>query len=404
MSGKRVLSYGDEVAWPSSPSKYSYSALRAIERCPRQWSLANASYPAVWPRSGYPDRPSAGALRGIVLHRALELLTRNLREIEPSGVPPLVGALRDFGGYSAVVGIALDDLEKKLDENPRLTQGSSAIPRAIRQDAHVLRAQLQAMSRVLIGLRPPSVNTAGATKDRPTTTRLGYGSYTEVWLESAELRLAGQADLVTLTDDSVEIVDYKTGAPSPQHREQLDLYGLLWFNDEARNPEHRAATKLRAVYPDEEAAWPAAGDKELAELAVVARERVSRADVALQTSPPPAKPSPANCNSCSVRHLCDDYWSVSPDLGRPRLVDAEVTLAEQVSGTTWRLSSSKLVPQIEGVGLLRTWTELSQLQVGDNLRLLDAYVTSDDEATWLGASRNTEIFHGPREGLTPRDT
>ena len=60
-------------SWLEAPHYISVTTLTEIETCPRQWAVKRADYPTLWERRGYPQRVHEGALRGSVVHMALEV-------------------------------------------------------------------------------------------------------------------------------------------------------------------------------------------------------------------------------------------------------------------------------------------------------------------------------------------
>src|SRR5205823_6764255 len=78
---------------------------------------------------------------------------------------------------------------------------------------------------------------------------LGLGYHSEVKLAPKKMAWVGFADAIRLSHDSCEIIDYKTGAESPAHLDQLRIYALLWARDDVVNPNARLATSLAIVYP-----------------------------------------------------------------------------------------------------------------------------------------------------------
>jgi PD-(D/E)XK nuclease superfamily len=68
---------------PEPPHRFSHSSLAELERCPRRWWLERATYTT---GQGYPSIASAAALRGTVIHAALERFADHLGA---AGFPPL---------------------------------------------------------------------------------------------------------------------------------------------------------------------------------------------------------------------------------------------------------------------------------------------------------------------------
>lgn len=114
-------------------------------------------------------------------------------------------------------------------------------------------------------------------------------------------------DALILSETTCEIIEYKTGQPKQEHKEQVRLYNLLWARDSQLNPSARKANRLSLAYTTGDIAVQPLADSELD---ILEQTVISRTDVALQAvrpTPPPARPSIQNCSHCSVRQLCSDY-------------------------------------------------------------------------------------------------
>jgi hypothetical protein len=70
--------------WAAPPELFSFSSLKAVERCPLQWQLARSRYGDL---DGFPARPSPAAAEGEIVHAALERL---FRALALEGCPALV--------------------------------------------------------------------------------------------------------------------------------------------------------------------------------------------------------------------------------------------------------------------------------------------------------------------------
>ena len=77
-----ILEIRSPRAGPGTPNRFSYSLLASLEECPRRWWLQHAQYPGI--DGPYPLPNSAAAIRGTVVHRALEAFARHL---EIAGLP-----------------------------------------------------------------------------------------------------------------------------------------------------------------------------------------------------------------------------------------------------------------------------------------------------------------------------
>src|SRR5688572_25177922 len=94
------------AAWPREPAVFSFSTLMAVELCPRQWALRNASYVIDDAEiRGYPQSIGMARLVGQILHLACESIVRADSVQAVSGVG---GRLRSLGGASQILRSAID--------------------------------------------------------------------------------------------------------------------------------------------------------------------------------------------------------------------------------------------------------------------------------------------------------
>ncbi len=298
-----------EGYWPEPPRWFSYSSFREAEECPRRWALSRATYPGVWDKAGYPERPNLAAVIGDVVHAALEEIVRALTSagLDSGASAGTVNVLRSLGGYSGVVERAIAERASKLEANPRMTSRLDSFVRDVRGHLPEMRQRTQAaLSRTRLVPRPSE-----PPRDGEGSGALSDGSYPEFEIVSDSLGWVGRVDLLTIDKHDVHIVDYKTGAPSEHHVKQLQTYALLWFRRNGAPREPPIATKLTLSYPSHDIDVPAPVEHELLDLErdLVARSAAVRQQLEQER---PARPSPENCTFCSVRHLCHIYWRTSP--------------------------------------------------------------------------------------------
>jgi hypothetical protein len=389
-----VAATAGEARWPGLPEHWSYSSLREAEECPRRWSLSRASYPSVWDRSGYPQRPAVAALVGDVVHSALE---RVLRALHAQGCDAhdegAVAVLRQLGGYSALVRDAIGDQLGRLDRNPRMASRVESLRAVLHQRVPEIRQRVQSVvTRMpLDPTSPPTDEEAGGGRGP-----LGPGSYPEIELRAPQLRFFGRVDRLSVQADQVTITDYKTGQPNPHHADQLRLYALLWQHDEDLNPGGVKATSLSIVYAAHDEVLDAPTAAELHDLASTLDARIEAAESELRLRPPPARPAPEICRYCSVRHMCEEYWagiaplSVGDVGGEPVFADCEGTIARRNGPRSWVLALAATRFEI----LLRTPTEEPGFEAGDQVRLLGVVYGADDDGvrTVATITQASEVF------------
>lgn len=388
------------VAWPPPPTRLSHSTIVEIETCPRRWALAHADYSHLWSGKGYPRRANVAALSGRVAHLALERISQAIREADE---PTFAGAavqLRALGGISRVLAEFASVEISRLDDNPRARDRAAALESELGRRIPELRLVVQsALNRAFTGAE------ALPTSDRygPSVRKaLGFGYHSEVELTPDGMAWVGYADAIRLTEDACEIIDYKTGEPSPLHDDQVRLYALLWARDSVVNPTSRLATRLVLVYPGtvREVGAPTASELQALEFEV--RERASAAEVELRRSPPKANVTPDGCRFCDVKQLCDDYWTSS---GQSHLAVLPEPWARAIQGVvTGQRGDSITLMAVEhdpylapGSEVLVTRLEGDARMPGRRLRLVDIRVRDDPEArvVIVSVGPQSEVFLVP---------
>lgn len=384
--------------WADAPEWMSYSRLREMEACPRRWSLSSASYTEIWSRRGYPSKIYFSALAGQIIHAALEMITNALNRAGCVSVTDdrFVGVMRELGGYTKIVEATVESTCDDLQDNPRFTSKSDYISKKLRNSVPMLREQVQILTgklRLQGGFVTTTVSGSQSNR-RGTRSALGNGTYSEVELRVDQLRWRGFIDALILSDTSCEIVDYKTGVPKPEHKEQVRFYSLLWARDAQLNPTGRTVNRLTLSYSTTDVAVE---PLTRSQLNVLEQDAVSRSNIALDVIrqiPPPAVPSIHNCSYCSVRQLCGDYWtgkvqqllaqeaSRESSIARGCLIDLEVDNLEQQTPQSWNAV----------VLLCRDLPTRSQIQIrlSDFNSLLKAVLNSGKRVRIIDASSITQ--------------
>ena len=301
---------GRAIVWPAAPSEMSYSVLSDLEACPRRWALEHATYSDVWTGRGYPPPASLSAMAGRVVHRALELLLKASASVPDSlvGATALVFALRELDGLSVLLRRVVDQVVESYQGNPR----ASATLDRTRDDLIARIPKLRAQTQAHIARLAPNLPVrqgSHASTGGLGTGALGDGSFPEMLIQSSVLGWKGIVDLLTISGEQVEIVDFKTGSHSPLHAEQLMVYAVLWKDDQRRNPTARDATQLRVSYSGDEVVLDGPPIDVLDGLRDDLRRRTDAALELTVGREPLARPTADNCEWCSVRHLCEDYWA-----------------------------------------------------------------------------------------------
>lgn len=370
-------------AWPKPPEEVTFSALREIEACTRRWALSMADYPSLWTNRGYPARMNVKALAGTVVHAVIETVTK---ELVMAGCPSVLDAsavsvLQRLGGWSKVVGLEIDALVLRCAANPRLSRLSDYFGRSLRAQVPELRSRVQTMlaRRVLLSKSKPSSTSVPRRERGP----LGNGVYCELDLRVPRLGWKGRVDLLSLTAESCEITDFKTGEPDDEHAFQLRVYATLWNQDSGLNPNARLATQLVLAYQHADVTVAVPKSEEIPAIASELTARGAAARNAVKVYPPEAKPSAEVCRYCGVRQLCETYWEpavqerlVGKSAGDIKgYVDVAATVQRRHGPKSWDIAIGTGTDQIKG--LLRTTGDI-ELRAGQKLRILDVAQSVDD--------------------------
>lgn len=381
----------------------SVSRLLAIEACPRRWALETADYPAIWSNHGYPTKLNRAALSGQAVHLALQRLTTKLTDLGLGTVhdAEFVQAVRELGGFTELLKQSIDAVVSSYRENPRVDLEQVEAWTAARLPE--LREHLQLL---VSRLRVHVCSSAQSQHDRREGP-LPVGSHSELGIDDSDLGWRGFVDLLTLSDDECEIVDFKTGQHHPEHEFQIQVYGVLWRRSKALNPSGRPPTKLTLSYLDGDIdvlPLPAANVPEFEE---DLRSRTVAVRRAVSETPPEAKPDPEYCCHCPTRQLCEAYWS--PTLhahwneacaSTPAFVDIQVSGLTHRSNSVWEgvvssgnlTAGTKVLVQVSGKS-----QSVGTIDSANRVRILGGQLLHTDpgDRPLVAANRATEVFSVP---------
>jgi hypothetical protein len=380
---------GISALLPSAPEWFSYSSLAEAKACPRRWSLRRASYPAVWDGRGYPPLRSVSSVAGDVVHDGLERIVRGLvaAGCSSSTSADAVGVLRGLGGISDILRAGIETQIAKLQNNPRMSGRLDGLRRSLIERLPAMRRTVQQiLSRAVLSEYSVSAHADG---DAPNATHVGgadrfrgNGSWPEAEVRSSALGFLGRVDLLTLAGSDVHVVDYKTGAFSEHHAEQVRTYAVLWAHRDNGDADRSRATRLTLAYASGEVEVDPPSDDEVTMLGDALVSAVDSARAVLDVRPPPANPGITTCEFCEVRHLCDPYWAEVVSVPTEGFTDAEVRVRSRNGPRSWT------VDMITGDGLLRCADE-SDLPIGAAVRVLGGLLTRTEDSDTPVLSLNT---------------
>lgn len=364
--------------WSAPPSYWSFSSLEEAITCPRRFALTRASYPQIWDKAGYPDRITEQALVGRVIHKAVETVLCKFRSAGCNSVSDALAirVIRGLGGYTSIVTVGVNGALEGLNVNPRMDQQRVHLDVKLRRRIPEMRAAVQKLiTRTSLVESVPDRNEGDGSRSIRPRSRISRGTHPEVTLFADDERFNGRVDLVTVREDCVDLLDFKSGGPVDRHSWQVTLYGLLWVSDQVANPGRLPIRSLTVVYPDRDlsVAVPTQWDDVRSQLVA----EIARAEEGLAETPPSAYPS-TDCYYCPVRHLCDEYWRspyVQRDGRSSTFTDIEVLVRRRNGPRSWM---ARLIADSSEV-LLRTSSEDDVFAPGQRLRILDIVVVESDD-------------------------
>jgi CRISPR/Cas system-associated exonuclease Cas4 (RecB family) len=397
------------------PAYYSHTGLTQIESCPRRWWLLHAKYDAL--AGPYPEPVSSGAMRGSIVHAALERFSvewsRSGMTKEPGGVKafrrqfPIREIVRETrrrllenarGNLRAQMAmleanVSVDSCISLFKDLVRRSYGEPAFENAVAAEHCEDRSEerLAGASAELIGER--------AKKDVPCPAVLP-----EVTPKVEDPRVHGKIDLVVTAEEGDCLVEYKTGEPKPEHEKQSRLYAFLWWAVTGRVVRER-----QLLYPNQNPVKLGAMTRaELEEEGVQLRERIAWADGEVQSALPSVRIDAERCRLCTVRQLCEKYWTaretaasrwtredagrMRPGAGNPEWRDFEIELQQTEQLAEGFIVRGKPNGGTQIVCKIPPQFRASSADSFKNVRFLNVGLVADGEGTRVVWSSASEAF------------
>jgi hypothetical protein len=350
----------------------------------------------LWSGHGYPRLLQPGAVAGQVIHATIRRLASMLAQAGCTSAldPEAASVLRGVGGLTVVLHEELARVLDRERDNPRVQATIARVRDELTCEVPAMRQHVQAQLQRMV-LTP---RVAGANGDGTSGGALPDGSYYELRLRASGVDFVGVVDLLTITHGQCTIWDFKTGAVSERHVEQLRVYALLWTED-PRNPTQKPPDRLVLSYEHHEQHVPSLSSDDVAALRGELSQRVRLATAALGTIPPPACPAPAHCAYCDVRQLCPEYWSALPtweDGGAvSRWRDVEVDVGSARGPRSWDailvrgvgVKRPSPIVLVHGNPVVENW-----LSAGVHVRLLGVHSSVVDGVTLVTMTAATQAF------------
>jgi len=377
-----------------APEWMSFYVFKEAQRCPLSIALQRSSYRQLWDGFGYPTRPNAAAVSGIVIHETAEAI---LKELAQAGVtslmqPAAMKILKELGGFTKVLNDSLIEFFASHSNNPRFEQFRDNLFRDLQLKLPQMRATLQALlvSHVWAPSRSGSedlrkmISNPGSEK-RAQRLPLGVGTFVEVDLQDSPAKWRGRVDIIDVNERGCTITDLKSGGAADDHKEQLILYSMLWGEDSERNPSRLPVQSLQIVYASGVVAVAVPDDTQMLNFRRGLIDSSELVRSALNASTVPASPSQENCRHCQVKLICQPFWDSLPNIrSEDHLSNNQVTLIETRGDRAWlaNITASSALDVNQKVvvrnysGGKAFWAEM---RPGHSVRLTDGVLSSFDE-------------------------
>jgi hypothetical protein len=198
------------------------------------------------------------------------------------------------------------------------------------------------------------------------------------------LPVVGILDLIRATDEGVVVVDFKTGAPRPEHQEQVELYALLWWRKTDEVP-----VRVAVQYLNGRQEWSVSRER-LESLERTLEANISDASTSLRNPPAEARPSD-DCASCLVRARCDEGWQFAQALrnrprGYARDLEAVVVSDPTATGYLIKCADGTEFPVVFEASI---GTALPKIRCGDRVRMVGVHQRDSGE---LELARSSEMY------------
>ena len=383
---------------PSKPGDFtgehriwSASTLNEIEECPKRFALRRANFPEIWSRAGFPNRISAAQVKGIVVHEVVSMIMNSVQNSSELAEKSVMSFLKERGGYLELLRFILDKELLSTKSNPRAELMVEAIKREILADLSELRGQVQYFVKESINKLPtasPRVKNEEINEIRSTTFQI-LPINSEFKIVDSEFPIEGYLDLLLTNEEIDHIIDYKTSKTiHDQYWDQLRLYAWLWYRS-AKNLR-KGDCRIEVISGANLSESRVIKIEDLPAIQMSVLDRIKNAERSI-TGEIAAKPSVDSCKFCAVKVMCNSYWSMNENQStEAKWSDMRIRTIGNLGGNAWSVSTlSDDIPAMLIVGD----RDDGSIQIGQELRLLNAYKNEDEESgVVIRLSQNSEIF------------
>ena len=370
---------------------WSASTLKEVEECPKRFALRRASFPEIWSRTGFPNRISTAQVKGIVVHEVVSKIMNSLQNSSELPEISVLTFLKERGGYLELLKITLEKELLLASSNPRARLMVESIKQEILSDLSELRSQVQYFVKESIN-KVPRVS---SSVDNVELNDISYTTFqippinSEYKIVDSEFPIEGYLDLLLTNEDIDHIIDYKTSKTiHDEYWDQLSLYAWLW-NRSSKNLR-KGDCRVEVISGANLSESRVIKIEDLPSIQMNVTNRIQSAEQSI-TGEIAAKPSIESCRYCSVKVLCNPYWNMNENQStESKWADIRIRTMGSLGGNAWSVS---ILSDDTPAMLVLGDRDDGSIEIGQELRLLNAYKNEDEEAgVVIRLSQNSEIF------------
>jgi hypothetical protein len=258
-------------------------------------------------------------------------------------------------------------------------------------DLSELRSQVQYFVKESINKLPTASSHVQNEEinEKPSTTFQIQPINSEYKIVDNEFPIEGYLDLLLTNEDIDHIIDYKTSKTiHDEYWEQLSLYAWLWSRSAKNLRKGDCRIEVISGANLSESRIIKIEDLPVVQMRVL--DRIKKAELSL-TGEIAAKPSIDSCRFCTVKVMCNSYWTMNENQWtEAKWSDMRIRTLGNLGGNAWSvLMLSDSTPAMLIVGD----RDDGSIEIGQELRLLNAYKNEDEETgVVIRLSQNSEIF------------
>lgn len=381
---------------PEFPEYLSFSTYQQLTKCPKQWFLLNSEYPEIWSKKGYPRKVNEFTIMGSAVHQSLEIIIDKMKEESIDfGSKNYIRLIKELGGLRNILKGEIEQLldQSQYSENPRYLRVRKNLSLKIKKN--LLETYFRQLRTLLAKLNLPVKSETNKQISKKSSRELP-SVMTERYVQSEAMKWKGIIDLVINDGNGVKLIDFKTGKEKDSHKDQLELYQVIWMDDDHVN--ELPVKELSIKYPKVEKCYEPLEISEAESLKAKYKD-ITEELKENNLSEFSASPSEENCKYCDVKQICNEFWETMQPSEDKDFGDSEIEI--QANGDQEDVSARIIHSNVAETDSI---VNISFQDVGDNyrefftpekrLRVLNGHHYNEEEVgkDFIHIQQRTEVF------------